>query len=58
MLCGSLVLLVIPFRISEIDDDAFLSLLEWHTESGSHGIPATGPEHAYAPIEHNVCRAA
>ncbi len=58
MFRGSLVPLVTPFRDGEIDDDAFRGLIEWRIESGSNGITAAGPEHAYIPIEHNVCRAA
>ncbi len=42
MFRGSLVPLVTPFRNGKIDDDAFRRLIEWHIESGSHGITITG----------------
>lgn len=42
MFRGSLVPLVTPFRDGRIDADAFQSLIEWHIESGSHGITITG----------------
>jgi 4-hydroxy-tetrahydrodipicolinate synthase len=42
MFRGSLVPLVTPFRNGEIDDEAFRGLIEWHIESGSHGITITG----------------
>lgn len=42
MFRGSLVPLVTPFRNGQIDDDAFRRLIEWHIESGSHGITITG----------------
>ncbi|CAN5542289.1 2,4-dihydroxyhept-2-ene-1,7-dioic acid aldolase [soil metagenome] len=42
MFRGSLVPLVTPFRNGEIDEEAFRGLIEWHIESGSHGITITG----------------
>jgi 4-hydroxy-tetrahydrodipicolinate synthase len=39
---GSLVPLVTPFRDGRIDDRAFVDLIEWQIESGSHGIGVTG----------------
>lgn len=42
MFRGSLVPLITPFRNGQIDDEAFRGLVEWHIESGSHGITITG----------------
>lgn len=42
MLRGSLVPLVTPFRDGAIDEDAFRGLVEWHIESGTHGLTITG----------------
>ena len=42
MFRGSLVPLVTPFRNGQIDDEAFRGLIEWHIQSGSHGITITG----------------
>lgn len=42
MFRGSLVPLVTPFRDGKIDEAAFRDLIEWHIQSGSHGITITG----------------
>lgn len=42
MFRGSLVPLVTPFRDGKIDEAAFRDLVEWHIQSGSHGITITG----------------
>jgi 4-hydroxy-tetrahydrodipicolinate synthase len=42
MFRGSLVPLVTPFHHGKIDESAFRRLIEWHIESGSHGITITG----------------
>lgn len=42
MLRGSLVPLVTPYRDGVIDEEAFRGLVEWHIESGSHGLTITG----------------
>jgi 4-hydroxy-tetrahydrodipicolinate synthase len=42
MLRGSIVPLVTPFRDGRIDDRAFVDLIEWQIDSGSHGISVTG----------------
>lgn len=39
---GSLVPLVTPFDRGRIDDRHFIELIEWHIESGSHGIVIGG----------------
>ena len=42
MFFGSLVPLVTPFRNGQIDDDAFRALIDWHVDSGTHGVVITG----------------
>lgn len=42
MFRGSLVPLITPFRNGKIDEEAFRGLVDWHVESGSHGITITG----------------
>ena len=39
---GSLVPLITPYRNGLIDEEAFRNLIEWHIQSGSHGITITG----------------
>jgi 4-hydroxy-tetrahydrodipicolinate synthase len=39
---GSIVPLVTPFRDGQFDEEAFVSLVEWQIESGSHGLSVTG----------------
>jgi 4-hydroxy-tetrahydrodipicolinate synthase len=34
--------LVTPFRDGRVDDRAFVDLIEWHIDSGSHGVGVTG----------------
>lgn len=42
MFSGSIVALVTPFRNREIDEDAYRGLVDWHIESGTHGIVPCG----------------
>ncbi len=42
MFYGSLVPLITPFRNGKIDDDAFRALIDWHVDSGTHGVVITG----------------
>ncbi len=53
MFRGSLVPLVTPFRNGKIDEDAFRRLVEWHIESGSHGITITGTTGEPAALSQN-----
>lgn len=39
---GSIVPLVTPFRDGQFDERAFVDLVNWQIESGSHGISVTG----------------
>src|SRR3990172_782386 len=39
---GSIVPLVTPFRDGRFDEEAFVSLVEWQIEAGSHGLSVTG----------------
>ena len=42
MFYGSLVPLVTPFRDSQLDELALGQLIDWHVDSGTHGIVITG----------------
>lgn len=39
---GSIVPLVTPFRDGQFDERAFIDLVDWQIESGSHGLSVTG----------------
>lgn len=42
MFSGSWVAVVTPFRNGEIDEEALVSLINWHVEQGTDGIVAVG----------------
>lgn len=39
---GSIVALVTPFKKGKVDFDAFQKLVEWHVQSGTHGLVPCG----------------
>src|SRR5437868_2173461 len=42
MIRGSVVPVVTPFRDGQLDESAFIGLIDWQIENGSHGISITG----------------
>jgi 4-hydroxy-tetrahydrodipicolinate synthase len=42
MFTGSLVALITPFKNEAVDEDAFLSLVEWQVSQGTHGLVPCG----------------
>ena len=42
MIRGSIVPIVTPFRDGRLDETAFVNLIDWQIDNGSHGISITG----------------
>lgn len=42
MFKGSYVALITPFDGDNVDEDAFVKLVQWHTEQGTHGLVPVG----------------
>lgn len=42
MFSGSIVALVTPFKDGEVDEDALRTMVDWHIDSGTHGLVPVG----------------
>ena len=42
MFKGSYVALITPFDGDNVDEDAFVKLVQWHIEQGTHGLVPVG----------------
>lgn len=49
---GSIVALVTPFKKGKVDFDAFQRLVEWHVQSGTHGLVPCGTTGETPTISH------
>ncbi len=56
MFAGSIVALITPFDNGKIDENAFLNLVEWQIEQGTHGIVPCGTTGESATITHEEHR--
>jgi 4-hydroxy-tetrahydrodipicolinate synthase len=55
MFKGSIVALITPFKNGAIDEEAFVRLVDWHVEQGTHGlvpVGTTGESPTLSPDEH------
>ncbi|GAK44163.1 dihydrodipicolinate synthase [Tepidicaulis marinus] len=55
MFKGSIVALITPFKDGAIDEEAFVRLVDWHVEQGTHGlvpVGTTGESPTLSPDEH------
>jgi 4-hydroxy-tetrahydrodipicolinate synthase len=52
MFHGSNVAIVTPFNNSGVDEEALRGLIEWHIESGTHGIVSCGTTGESATLSH------
>jgi len=55
MFKGSIVALITPFKDGAVDEEAFVRLVDWHVEQGTHGlvpVGTTGESPTLSPEEH------
>jgi 4-hydroxy-tetrahydrodipicolinate synthase len=52
MFHGSIVAIVTPFKNGSVDEPALRDLIEWHVESGTHGIVSCGTTGESATLSH------
>ena len=56
MFTGSLVALITPFKNEAVDEDAFLSLVEWQVNQGTHGLVPCGTTGESPTLDHHEHR--
>jgi len=52
MFSGSIVALVTPFKNGQVDEEAFINLVEWHIANGTHGLVPCGTTGESATLTH------
>ena len=56
MFAGSIVAMITPFDNGKIDENAFLNLVEWHIQRGTHGLVPCGTTGESATLTHEEHR--